>query len=225
MTEARVVAFGDAAVLIELGPNADDSSNRRALALAAAILTDTRDDQGYGRPVPGLDSVLVPVDPLQPGVEAAVRRLDELARAASKLDATDVADGPLVEVAVRYGGPDGPDLDDVAARVGLRANEVVDLHAGTVYRVLFLGFTPGFAYLGDLPERLGLPRLATPRTRVPAGSVAIAGRQTAVYPFSTPGGWRLIGRTDLDIWDATRDRPAALLPGMRVRFVPIGPSR
>jgi KipI family sensor histidine kinase inhibitor len=101
----------------------------------------------------------------------------------------------------------------------------VDLHAGTVYRVLFLGFTPGFAYLGDLPERLGLPRLATPRTRVPAGSVAIAGRQTAVYPFSTPGGWRLIGRTDLDIWDATRDRPAALLPGMRVRFVPIGPSR
>jgi KipI family sensor histidine kinase inhibitor len=96
----------------------------------------------------------------------------------------------------------------------------MDLHAGTLYRVFLLGFVPGFAYLGTLPERLALPRRAEPRARVPAGSVAIAGRQTAVYPFSTPGGWHLIGRTDDQLWDPARTPPARLRPGQSVRFVP-----
>jgi KipI family sensor histidine kinase inhibitor len=111
----------------------------------------------------------------------------------------------------------------VAVDTGLTADEVVELHASVEYDVLFLGFAPGFAYLGDLPDRLVLPRLATPRPRISAGSVGIAGGQTAIYPHPTPGGWRLIGRTDLGLWEPTRERPALIEPGCRVRFLPLRP--
>ena len=130
-------------------------------------------------------------------------------------------DGRLVEVPVRYGGADGPDLEDVARLHGLRPSDVVELHASVEYEAFFLGFAPGFAYLGPLPASLVTPRLDVPRPRVPAGSVAIAGAQSAIYPTDTPGGWRLIGRTDLRPWDVTRDPPALILPGDRVRFVPV----
>jgi KipI family sensor histidine kinase inhibitor len=127
---------------------------------------------------------------------------------------------PVQTIAVRYGGDAGPDLDAVAERTGLTPSAVVELHASVTYLVHMLGFAPGFAYLGTLPAALELPRRAEPRTHVPAGSVAIAGRQTAVYPFATPGGWHLIGRTDEPMWDPGADPPARLRPGMRVRFVP-----
>lgn len=125
----------------------------------------------------------------------------------------------LVEIPTRYGGSDGEDLSLVAELTGMTEAEVVDLYGGTEYEVFMLGFAPGFAYLGLVPEAIALPRRATPRPRVPAGSVAIAGRQTAVYPVETPGGWHLIGRTDLVLWDAARQEPALLAPGDRVRFV------
>ena len=130
-------------------------------------------------------------------------------------------EGRLVEVPVRYGGADGPDLEDVARLHGLRPSDVVELHASVEYEAFFLGFAPGFAYLGPLPASLVTPRLDVPRPRVPAGSVAIAGAQSAIYPTDTPGGWRLIGRTDLRPWDVARDPPALILPGDRVRFVPV----
>jgi KipI family sensor histidine kinase inhibitor len=119
---------------------------------------------------------------------------------------------------VRYGGDDGPDLDAVAADLGLRPRDVVDLHIGVEVEVLFLGFAPGFAYLGELSPRLRVPRRATPRVRVPAGSVAVAGSMTAVYPQASPGGWRIIGRTDAKLFDPLADPPARLRPGDRVRF-------
>ena len=114
----------------------------------------------------------------------------------------------LHELRVRYGGDDGPDLDAVASELGLRAADVVELHASPEYEVLFLGFAPGFAYLGEVHARLVVPRLATPRVRVPAGSVAIAGSMTAVYPQPSPGGWRILGRTDERLFD-----PAAVAAG------------
>ena len=123
-------------------------------------------------------------------------------------------------VPTRYGGDDGPDLASTAALAGLSEAGVVELHAATVLEVLFLGFAPGFAYLGELPDALALPRLATPRTRVPAGSVAIADRFSAIYPQSSPGGWRLLGRTDVALFDPAADPPVRLRPGDRVRFVP-----
>jgi KipI family sensor histidine kinase inhibitor len=126
----------------------------------------------------------------------------------------------LVEIPVRYGGEDGPDLEDVARLHGLSPDDVVRLHRGAEYRVAFLGFSPGFPYLVGLPEALSTPRLPRPRVRVPAGSVAIAGRQAGVYPQETPGGWRILGRTPLHLFDPAREPPSLLSSGDRVRFVP-----
>jgi 5-oxoprolinase (ATP-hydrolysing) subunit B len=140
--------------------------------------------------------------------------------AASERPATTVADGRLIEIPTRYGGDDGEDLELVAATTGLTAAEVIQLHAATEYEVFMLGFAPGFAYLGVVPEALAVARRASPRPRVPAGSVAIAERQAGVYAVETPGGWNLIGRTHLVLWDPSRDPPALLAPGDRVRFVP-----
>ncbi|MGZ3103206.1 5-oxoprolinase subunit B family protein [Streptomyces sp. H72] len=127
-------------------------------------------------------------------------------------------DGDVVEIAVRY---DGPDLADVADRWGVAPDEVAALHTAPTYRVAFCGFAPGFGYLTGLPEELHVPRRATPRTRVPAGAVALAGPYSAVYPRSTPGGWQLIGAMPDPgrLWDTARDRAALLTPGTRVRFV------
>ena len=126
-----------------------------------------------------------------------------------------------VEIPVCYGAEYGPDLDDVAASHGLHAARVIELHCSATYHAYFLGFAPGFAYLGDLPPEIATPRLSTPRKRVPAGSVGIAGKQTAVYPFATPGGWRLIGRTPLAMFRADRKPMALVSVGDQVRFRPI----
>ena len=130
--------------------------------------------------------------------------------------------GPrLVEIPVCYGGEFGPDLKDVAELHGVTPAQVIERHAAPAYTVYFLGFVPGFAYLGDVQPELATPRLATPRRSVPAGSVGIAGRQTGVYPISTPGGWRLLGRTALAMFQPERAEMSLLSIGDRVRFVPI----
>jgi inhibitor of KinA len=130
-----------------------------------------------------------------------------------------------VEIPVCYGGAFGPDLAEVAALQGMTAEQVVERHASVEYLVYFLGFVPGFAYLGELPKELVTPRLATPRRKVPAGSVAIAGNQTGVYPFATPGGWRLIGQTPVAMFRADRVGLSLLTNGDRVRFTPISAER
>ncbi|MGV9457223.1 5-oxoprolinase subunit PxpB [Streptomyces sp. NPDC003635] len=149
------------------------------------------------------------------------------ARLASELTAAEVPDAPprardVVELPVRY---DGPDLADVAAHWGVRAEDVARVHADTEFTVAFCGFAPGFGYLTGLPARYDVPRRATPRTAVPAGSVALAGPYTGVYPRSSPGGWQLIGTTDSVLWDHARVPAALLTPGTRVRFVPRKPVR
>jgi KipI family sensor histidine kinase inhibitor len=216
----RIVPFGERAWLLELGDVVDEALNARVLAIAASI--EERRARGLDaieRPVPGYASLLLAFDPRRIAPDAVRALLDE---AASDILVTPVSADPrpAIGIAVRYGGSDGPDLHEVAARLGRTPESVVALHAGTTYRVFMLGFAPGFAYLGTLPEELSLPRLAEPRVSVPAGSVAIAGRQTAVYPVTTPGGWQLIGRTDERLWDPSADPPARLAPGDRVRFVP-----
>jgi len=127
----------------------------------------------------------------------------------------------LVEVPVCYGGEFGPDLEDVAEQRGLMPEKVVELHIAQTYHAYFLGFAPGFAYLGDVPPEIAVPRLETPRKEVAPGSVGIAGRQTAIYPFGTPGGWRLIGRTPLEIFRKDREPMGLIAIGDQVRFRPI----
>jgi inhibitor of KinA len=218
--EVRWSRFGESAVLVTLGDRIEVELNRRAQIIAMAVDELRGDDPRLGRPVTGYASVLVPFDPLELDAAAVEAALTPSMEAALQKDLPDERPR-LVTIAVRYGGDDGPDLDEVAALHGLRPSEVVALHTGPTYRVFMLGFAPGFAYLGPLPADLVTPRRPTPRERVPAGSVAIAGAQTGVYPFETPGGWRLIGRTDRRMWDLGRRSPALLRPGDAVAFEPI----
>jgi KipI family sensor histidine kinase inhibitor len=215
-----ITAFGDAAVLVTFGDRADPALAVRAGALAGAIDDRRAATPALGRSVPAHATVLVPFDPLVIDLDEAIALVGEIARGTAAPRAP-VDDGTAIDIPVRYGGADGPDLDEIAAARGLRRDDVVELHAGAKYRVLFLGFAPGFAYLGGLPPALESPRRTSPRERVPAGSVAIAGEHTGVYPLAMPGGWNLIGRTDARLFDATRAEPALLRPGAAVRFVPL----
>ncbi len=222
------VAFGDAALLISAATDRSAGLASWSGMVAAAIDDARLNTPAIGRPVPTHASILVPFDPLALDLDDAIRiARDATASVANppQASATKPDPGaawpPLVEIAVRYGGADGPDLDLVSDAVGLRPADVVELHAEARYRVLFLGFAPGFAYLGGLPSALVMARRRSPRERVPAGSVAIAGEETAVYPLAMPGGWRLIGRTDAVLFDPGADPPARLRAGMEVRFVPV----
>jgi inhibitor of KinA len=163
-------------------------------------------------------SVLVVIDPRATSLEAVEAHLRALA---SDLAPRDLAPARRIEIPLAYGGAHGPDLDDVARLTGLATSEVVRRHAAVEYVVAFLGFVPGFAYLSGLAQELRVPRLATPRRRVPPGSLGVAGAQTAVYPLATPGGWRLIGRTPLALFRPERASPSLLQVGDRVSFVPI----
>ena len=224
----RIAPMGESALLVTLGDAIDPALNARTRALATSIEALPPGEARLGRPVPAYASVLVPFDPVALSVAEATRAVEAILAAMGMRESpapgnvtAPVPAGRLVEIPVRYGGVDGPDLDEVARLHDRRPEDVVELHAGAEYTAFFLGFAPGFAYLGPVPASIATPRLDVPRPRVPAGSVAIGGNQTAVYTTETPGGWRLIGRTDLRPWDLTRDPPSLILPGDRVRFVPV----
>jgi KipI family sensor histidine kinase inhibitor len=192
----KLLHVGRDAVLVEVGSSAE------ALSLAGWA----RERQLAADVVPGARTVLLdgPVD------------RDRLPGLLDEWRAGTVPEGPEVVVPVVY---DGPDLDFLALHWGCSSDDVVRRHHEPVYVSAFCGFAPGFAYLTGLPDDLAdVPRLASPRTRVPAGSVALAGRWCGVYPGPSPGGWRLLGRTDADLWDPSRGDPALLAPGTRVRF-------
>ncbi|MGW6212860.1 5-oxoprolinase subunit B family protein [Streptomyces sp. NPDC055109] len=207
-TRTRVLPVGDRALLVEV------FSVEAAQALHAELLRRRAEGSLTVREiVPAARTVLLD-------------GLDDPARVAERLPGWEIP--PLgtradeaVEIPVRY---DGPDLADVAALWGVPVHEVRAIHAAAEFRVAFCGFAPGFGYLTGLPERYDVPRRATPRTAVPAGSVALAGPYTGVYPRSSPGGWQLIGSTDAVLWDHTRVPAALLAPGTRVRFVPVDGS-
>ena len=218
-----VLPFGDSAVLVELGGEPGIETSLRVQALARHLARATGGLPGWERPVPAANSVLLPIDPVEPGVEAAVSRVEDLVAdiLSSPDDQTaDVEEGGVIEIQVIYGGPDGPDLEAVARMTGLSSADVVEAHAAATYTALFLGFVPGFAYLGPLTPALVVARQSEPRPSVPPGSVAIAGPHTAVYPIDSPGGWWILGRTAARLWDPLREPPAMLAPGARVRFIP-----
>jgi 5-oxoprolinase (ATP-hydrolysing) subunit B len=206
-------SVGDRALLRTFPHDEVAAANASALACRARLLE--LGSVAVEDVVPGARSVLVI---MRPGVEPPPQIIEILER-----DDPDPTTPPAAsrehEFAVRYGGDDGPDLTDVARAAALTEEEVVAIHSGAAYVVGFIGFSPGFPYLLGLDPRLATPRLETPRVRVAPGSVGIGGPYTGVYPGATPGGWRLIGRTDVELFDATQDPPSLLAPGDRVRFV------
>ena len=216
----RIGRLGDAALLVESDAGLDAAANARVHALAAVIAA--RRPSWVRDLVPAYASLAVFVAP-----EAFPVSDDPLLEAEHALrplladmpPGRDAARTRCIDIPVRYGGEDGPDLERVAAQAGATCAEVIARHVAVDYTVAMLGFAPGFPYLLGLDPRLATPRLATPRTRVPAGSVAIGGAQTGLYPRPGPGGWNLIGRTDCVLFDPLRDPPALLAPGDRVRFV------
>ncbi|GGU50925.1 5-oxoprolinase subunit B family protein [Streptomyces lavendofoliae] len=202
----RTVAVGEHALLVELGSGEETEAfhsellRRRAAGTLPAV-TEI---------VPAARTVLLD------GV-AEPARLAALI-AGWEVEPSHARVEPAVDIPVRY---DGPDLPDVADLWGVTPREVARIHSATAFRVAFCGFAPGFGYLTGLPAAYEVPRRATPRTAVPAGSVAVAGRYTGVYPRASPGGWQLIGTTDAVLWDPAREPAALLAPGTRVRFVPV----
>lgn len=206
-TRVRLHPLGDAALLAELGTRLDTAVNTRAIALAAA-LKKRRDVRSA---LAGCASVTVHFDPEQTTHEALGTAIKRLASRRPPMDEP----GRLHRIPVVY---DGPDLDAVASTLGLPAAQVVELHTRAIYRVFVVGFVPGWAYLGPLSEVLELPRRSVPRTQVPAGSVAIAGQMTGIYPLPTPGGWHLIGRTPVKVFLPDSDPPSLLRAGDRVKF-------
>jgi KipI family sensor histidine kinase inhibitor len=212
----RFVDAGESCLVVELGDRIDVALNLQVRALCLAV--ERAGLAGVQEAVPTYRSLAIYYDPLRIGRGALKENIDALLH--STLD--QVKEQPrVVEVPTVYGSEFGPDLEFVARHTGLSPDEVICLHTEPLYHVYMLGFTGGFPYLGGLSERLSVPRLRTPRLMVPAGSVGIAGTQTGVYPLESPGGWRIIGRTSLCLFDPSRQIPTPILPGDKVRFVQI----
>ncbi|HEX7284518.1 MAG TPA: 5-oxoprolinase subunit PxpB [Vicinamibacterales bacterium] len=213
----KIRECGESMLLVELEQVIDPIVNERAIELAARIRA--RRARGVRDVAPGYCTVGVHFDPLQTDLAALERAIEAEFGAIESISA--VADRRVIEIPVRYGGADGPDLGLVAEFAGCAPGDVIGRHIARTYRVYMLGFVPGFCYMGRVESSIAAPRHRVPRERVPAGSVGIAGGQTGVYPVESPGGWQLIGRTDTVMFDANRARPSLLAPGDLVRFVAV----
>ena len=205
---------GDSALLIIFGDRIDEGINKKVHAVANAIEKASPD--WLIEVVPTYTSIYVYYDPLKLSYQEVLDAIKPFLSAEPKEEKPRIVEIPTV-----YGGEFGPDIEFVAQHNGLTIDDVIEIHSKPLYRVYMLGFTPGFAYLGGMDERIATPRLEKPRLKVPAGSVGIAGKQTGIYPVESPGGWRLIGRTPLRLFTPEKDPPTLLQPGDYVKFVPI----
>ncbi|MCF7934747.1 MAG: 5-oxoprolinase subunit PxpB [Synergistales bacterium] len=213
----RITQAGDSCLLVEFEERIAPETNARVHALREAVTR--RGLTAVEELVPAYRSLAVYVDPLQMRSWESLRNvLEEIASTVS--DSTPGKREGLV-LPVLYGGEAGPDLDSVAENAALSPDEVVERHSAATYYCYMLGFTPGFPYLGGMDASIATPRLDSPRTRIPAGSVGIAGAQTGVYPVESPGGWRLIGRTPLALFDPDQSPPTLVQAGMWIRFRPV----
>ncbi len=214
--QVRYLPAGDQGLVVEFGNVIDPTVNRRVHDLAQAI-TDAK-LTGILDLVPTYRSLLVMYDPLSHSYNGMKFTLSSLLEGMTE---SELASPKVVEIPVIYDAEYGPDLDFVCQHSGLSHKEVIEIHSNATYLVYMLGFTPGFPYLGGMDDRIATPRLKTPRTSIPAGSVGIAEKQTGVYPIESPGGWQLIGYTPIKLFDPAREEPVLLEPGNYVRFLPV----
>lgn len=208
--------LGDSALLVQLGDKIDSAINQRVHALNALLQTNSI--AGIVETVPAYCTLLIHYDPLILTFDQVTHWVrDEMTQLADSFHRTP----RRLEVPIRYGGASGLDLETVAAAKNISIADVIRIHSEREYTVYMMGFTPGFPYLGTLDERLSMPRMESPRTLVKAGSVAIAGSQTGIYPLDSPGGWHLIGWTPLKLFDPTRESPFLFAPGDVIKFIPL----
>jgi len=209
-----IVPLGDSSVLIQLGDEIDLTINWRVHALANLIITSSV--KGVVEVVPAYATLLVHYDPL---LISFLQMKAHLRTHISRMEESESRKPRQIDVPVRYGGELGRDLEFVASHCGLHVEDVIRIHSEKIYTVYMMGFAPGYPYMGKLDDRLIMPRLETPRTRVPAGTVAIAGSQTGIYSIESPGGWQLIGWTPLKLFDLGSESPFLFSPGDEVKFI------
>lgn len=219
--DARTFPLGDSAIVISFGDEIDLTTHRHVMRFTGHLAAYI---ERHGHPavlemVPAFTTVTVYYSPLQANYAQLEALLSQVLTELP--DATTQPPAKVVELPVCYGGEYGPDLDNVSRHNHLSVEEVIQIHTSVDYLVYMIGFSPGFPYLGGMPEQIATPRLETPRLSVPAGSVGIAGQQTGVYPTSSPGGWQLIGRTPAVLFQPGQNPPSLLAAGDRVRFRPV----
>ncbi|QJT79847.1 5-oxoprolinase subunit PxpB [Kosakonia sp. MUSA4] len=212
MQRARCYLLGETAVVLELEPPVQLATQKRIWRLTQRLSTVPE----VAEVIPGMNNITVVLRDPGTLVLDAIERLQRWWEESEALE----PESRAIEIPVLYGGDAGPDLGRVAEHCRMSEKQVVELHASVDYVVWFIGFQPGFPYLGGLPEALATPRRAEPRVRVAAGSVGIGGAQTGIYPLETPGGWNLIGRTDLALFNPRLAEPSLLRPGDTLRFIP-----
>jgi len=211
----RIVPLGDSSVIVQFGDEIDFTINQRVHALGSVI--EATSINGIVETVPAYATLLVHYDPL---ILSFTQIKNHLQEKIAQVDEMTSRKFRLIEVPVRYGGEYGIDLEVVAAYLQISAEDVIRIHSDKIYTIYMMGFTPGFPYMGKLDDALVMPRLETPRTRVPAGTVAIAGSQTGIYSIDSPGGWRLIGWTPLRLFNPESDSPFLFAPSDEVKFIP-----
>lgn len=215
--EMRIMPEGDRALVVDFGEYIDEAVNDAVNALAGKIRK--HQFEGVEEMIPTFRSLLILFDPKRTSMRVLREGIEKLDLTSS---AEEKKEKRILRIPCCYGGKYGEDLIDMEKVTGLSREEIVKIHSGTDYRVYMLGFLPGFAYLGGLDERIAAPRLKTPRLSIPAGSVAIGGNQTGVYPIASPGGWRIIGSTPIEFYNPNREEPILCRAGDYIRFVPIG---
>lgn len=218
-TKARFRIAGDRGLLVEYGDAIHPAVNQKVRAMAAVLAADPPD--GVVEIIPTYRSILVYYDPAATAPQVLEPVLTNLE---NRLSEVEIPPPRVVVIPVCYGGAYGPDIGFVAESHAMDIDDVIRIHSQPEYLIYMVGFTPGFPFLGGLPESLHTPRLETPRTRVPEGSVGIANNQTGVYPIASPGGWQLIGRTPLKLFAPERHPPIRYQAGDRIRFTPVSPE-
>ncbi|GAW27611.1 MULTISPECIES: 5-oxoprolinase subunit PxpB [unclassified Carboxydocella] len=217
--KARFLPAGDKGVVVEFGNSISKEINKKIRSLMLAI--EQAELPGIMELIPTYRSLLVLYEPLAWKYGDLILQLEKIE---ANLGSLKLPEPQVILLPVVYGGEYGPDLNFVSEHAKLTPEEVIKIHTGTDYLIYMLGFTPGFPYLGGMDERIATPRLQTPRTKIPAGSVGIAGSQTGVYPIESPGGWQIIGRTPVKLFDPAREKPVLLQAGNYVRFYQITPE-
>ncbi len=216
MENVRFLLTGDTSLTVEFGNEISEAINHDIRAYKIAL--EKAGLPGIVELVPTYRSLMVHYDPAVLPYQKLRERLEKLLDDMGEIE---IPPSPVLEIPVLYGGEMGPDLPFVAEHAGLSEEEVIRIHSSTEYLIYMLGFTPGFTYLGGMSEKIATPRLKQPRVKIPAGSVGIAGTQTGVYPIDSPGGWQLIGRTPVKMYDPDRETPILPEAGQYIKFYPV----